>query len=1124
MSTILVKIFATALTLSQVTVQPDNVRTSFDPQADKPRVEQILKDGCAHLRRAFDIEDINLDELISTAMEDPQAIVGEVKVLQGISFSDLHVSYRQFCNREKVVNSPVDLGAVISYYNTAVADLPDHGKLKGMRLPGLSVVLDGNGQRFTEVFEPDHRRVWVPVSDIPHHVQAAFIAAEDKRFAQHRGIDERGVIRAFVENMAAPGRPQGGSTISQQVAKNLLVGDDVTYERKMREMIVAARMEQTLSKREILELYLNAIYLGRSSWGIEMAARSYFGKSAKALTLEEGALLAALTKGPNYYNPDRHPQRVRERMAYVLTRMQETGRSRPRRQSRRSPHAATRGLRAPDPEHRLPLRGPPRPRRPHGGGPREPDGPLLYGAHHSEPRPAAGDGSCPPRGPRPLRAQHGPPAVHRRGEEPFRGDREARSHGRRGRAGLAAGAEERAHPALRRALAGGGGAREGKDKKTNAEFVRVGLEDGRIVSLSTWNAAVRRALKVHDVVHVRVAEATQKTAARAELRVRPSVQGTAVVLENKTGRILAMAGGFSYPLSQLNRSTQAHRQPGSALKPITYLAALGAGLQPNTLVWDAPLTLPPVGGAGSNTRAKDYWTPKNYDGGGGGLMTLRRALENSKNLVTARLLDGGIADEPERSLNRICELALEAQLYVECVRHYPFILGAQPVRPLDLAAFYAAIANEGARPSPYAIEAVDEAGRPVYRRKAAPPIQMGSADKAAFFQLKTICKGCSSAAPPPASASSRRTWPVRPVPRTTRTTSGSRVYQRGQHRGVGRLRQRGRQAQDARPRQTGGKVALPIFEKIVEAAWQHHAPPHMRLAPPVAGGARQLIAAPIDVRSGERAAGAGAFTEYFRKDWFGRVADTQYRLVPRSEAYAFRDPDGRRRGGRRLGHGRRLARALRPGAHLARVFRSAQLARSDGRAALVGRGRASPPSRPAGRSRLLLRQRSHLLMRSPVLRQLALSACSSLPRRLPPRRITGSKKSLPRWASIRPAQAQDGGVQRSPQKTSSPTRSAAHLLRGLDPGTANPEAASRPVPLLRRADHQRQRPWAHQALQGEAPRLRGRRPLPRRQAAVEHRRLPLRAARRDRGPRPLHQAPAHLRRGGGALHGSGKRP
>ena len=133
------------------------------------------------------------------------------------------------------------------------------------------------------------------------------------------------MIRAFIGNLAASGRPQGGSTITQQIVKNLLVGEDLTYERKIREMIVASRVEQTLSKAEILELYLNSVYLGRGSWGIEMAARGYFGKPANELTLEEGALLAGLTKGPSYFNPDRHPGRAQERLAYVLSRLQEDG-------------------------------------------------------------------------------------------------------------------------------------------------------------------------------------------------------------------------------------------------------------------------------------------------------------------------------------------------------------------------------------------------------------------------------------------------------------------------------------------------------------------------------------------------------------------------------------------------------------------------------------------------------------------------------------------------------------------------------------------------------------------------------------------------------------------------------
>src|SRR6202045_1225013 len=325
MESILVKIFATALALSQVTTAPDAVKTRFERAQDQQQVAELLRQGCTHMRKAFDIEDINLQELIETAVDDPQAVAGESKVFHGINFADLLTAYRQFCKNENVAAPAVDLGDVIDFYNKATADLPDHTKLKGLKLPGASVVLDRKGERFAEVFEENQRRVWVPLADIPEQVQKAFLAAEDKRFFEHKGIDERGIIRAFIGNLAHSGRPQGGSTITQQIVKNLLVREDLTYDRKIREMIVASRVEHTLGKPEILELYLNSVYLGRGSWGIELAARSYFGKTAKDLTLEEGALLAGLTKGPNYLSPDRHPGRAQERLAYVLSRLRQDG-------------------------------------------------------------------------------------------------------------------------------------------------------------------------------------------------------------------------------------------------------------------------------------------------------------------------------------------------------------------------------------------------------------------------------------------------------------------------------------------------------------------------------------------------------------------------------------------------------------------------------------------------------------------------------------------------------------------------------------------------------------------------------------------------------------------------------
>ena len=280
MDTILVKIFATALALSEVMTEPQAVKTHFDPLADRSEVMAILRAGCTHTKQAFDIESINIDELIATALEDPKAVGADVKAFHGLNFTYLNTAYHQFCKSDSgdVANPVVDIGQVIEFFNSAAAELPDQTQLKNKNLPGMSTVLDNKDHTYAEVFVPANRRIWVSLTDIPDHVQKAFIAAEDRRFFQHDGIDERGIIRAFISNLGGSGRLQGGSTITQQVVKNLLVGSDVTYERKIREIIVASRLENTLSKEEILEVYLNTVYLGRGSWGIERAARDYFGK------------------------------------------------------------------------------------------------------------------------------------------------------------------------------------------------------------------------------------------------------------------------------------------------------------------------------------------------------------------------------------------------------------------------------------------------------------------------------------------------------------------------------------------------------------------------------------------------------------------------------------------------------------------------------------------------------------------------------------------------------------------------------------------------------------------------------------------------------------------------------
>jgi membrane carboxypeptidase/penicillin-binding protein len=322
-----------------------------------------------------------------------------------------------------------------------------------------------------------------------------------------------------------------------------------------------------------------------------------------------------------------------------------------------------------------------------------------------------------------------------------------------------------------------------------------------------------------------------------------------VVLENKTGRILAMSGGFSYPLSQLNRATQSVRQPGSAIKPLSYLAALGKGLQPNTLVSDAAITFPPI--KKGRAREQDYWTPKNYDGTEGGTLTLRRALENSRNLATAHLLKGGIEDKPEASLERLCQLALEAQIYRECLHLYPFVLGAEPVRPVDLAAFYATIANEGLRPSPHVIDFIERNGAVVYRRDPSPGMRIASVDEAAFYQLKSMMQGVV------ARGTARAIADLSPyvAGKTGTSDDANDAWFVGFTNEVTVAVWIGYDNADSRRRTlgsgaTGGGIAVPIFAPVIRAAWADISA-RTALTPPSAEARRHLSCTSIDLDSGE---------------------------------------------------------------------------------------------------------------------------------------------------------------------------------------------------------------------------------------------------------------------------------
>jgi penicillin-binding protein 1A len=885
MESLLVKIFGVILTLSQVLTQPDDIKTKFDPARDREEVVDLLRKGCSHIRSAFAIEDLDLDELIATAMDDRDAVSAKFR---DVSFTDMHAAYRVICNQEKEA-LPFDVGELIEFQNLALMDLPDHEVLGRLKLPGTTTILDRHGEKFAEVYEPANRRVSVPLGSVSPLLKAAFIAAEDKRFYEHKGVDERGIIRAFIVNLAGDKNLQGGSTITQQVAKNLLVGTTNNYVRKMREMVIASRMERSLSKDRIFEIYLNAIYFGRGAWGVETAAKHYFGKSADALTLAESAMLAGLAKGPNLYNPDRNPDRARERFAYVLTRMKEDGAIdaaelesalvAPAVVVAYHPHKRDKGFHYVDYVAQQAKR--------------------LAGINLLTEESYVIRSTIDPELQRAAETalQDGLAAYERQtGRARFSeaelniADRVREADARDNPAWLSALRAARpqlydVHWPIAVVLPQAAGKKQ--PERLQSERLTAGLLDGRVVPLELARSA-RGRLKAYDVVYVQVTEKTDG-GARAELRVRPQVQGAALVLENKTGQILALAGGFSYPLSQLNRVTQAWRQPGSALKPLTYLAALAKGLQPNTLISDAPITLPPIGKAARRNR-DSYWSPQNYDSRSRGSLSLRQALEASRNLPTAHLLAGGIADKPEASLDKVCELAREAQLYRSCSRYYPFILGAQPVRMLDLARFYATVANEGTVPDIHAIASISVNRELRYEHARPAPIRIEAADSAAFYQLKSILQGVVL------KGTAARMSHLAPYIAGKTGTTDDEIdawfvgFSNDVTVAVWVGYDNAREKRDLGSGRTGANVAIPIFEPIIQASWKIY--PKSELAPPSAEALEKLVpegqskeARNRDTRNKDNRQRRTRIVEYIRKDAKGKAIDARYALLGKSSRF-----------------------------------------------------------------------------------------------------------------------------------------------------------------------------------------------------------------------------------------------
>jgi penicillin-binding protein 1A len=584
-------------------------------------------------------------------------------------------------------------------------DLPDYQQLTDYQPPIVSRVYAGDGRLLAEY--ATEKRVFVPVKEMPPLLIHAFLAAEDKNFYTHSGIDPLAMLRAGVTDVmriATRRRPVGASTITQQVAKNFLVGSELSYQRKIKEALVALRMEKVLGKDRILELYLNEIYLGGGTYGVAAAALNYFNKSLDELSIEEVAFLAALPKGPNNYNPQRYPEAAKGRRDWVIGQMLEAG-------FITSEQAAAAKV-VP-----IPLR-------------RRDDTEVVTASYFTE------------EVRRDLLAHYGETALYQSGlavrtsldpKLQTIADRALRDglvnydrrHGWRGamahidatgdwRARLATvvppGGTVEAGWSLAMVLAanpdslsiGLANDSRGTIPFDEMRWARKPLPGGELGPVPRQPGEVLHAGDVVLVQPLATAAAKAANPPLYTLRQVPEVSGAVVALDPHTGRVLALSGGFSYELSQFDRAVQAHRQIGSAIKPFVYLTAMDHGFTPSSVLLDEPFVVDQGVGL-------PKWKPSNYTHKFYGPLTLRVGVEQSRNLITARLGEAV-------GLDPIAETIERFGIIDHVPRQYAQVLGAGETTPLKLTTAYAMLDNGGKRITPTLIDRIqDRNGVTIYR-------------------------------------------------------------------------------------------------------------------------------------------------------------------------------------------------------------------------------------------------------------------------------------------------------------------------------------------------------------------------------------------------------------------------
>jgi len=605
------------------------------------------------------------------------------------------------------------VGVTIWYFGR---DLPDYQQLAHYQPPITTRVHAGDGRLLAEY--ATERRVFVPIQAIPKRVIDAFLSAEDKNFYSHHGIDPLSMVRAAVTDVGrlrANRRPVGASTITQQVAKNMLLTNEISIERKIKEVLLATRIEAALPKDRILELYLNEIYLGAGAYGVAAAAFTYFDKSLDELTLGEAAFLAGLPKAPNHYNPARVPQAAQARRDWVIDRMVEDG-------------VVTRADAA------------------------KAEGQPLELHHRQE----AGQAVAPyfaEEVRRELLARYGDKVLYGAGlsvrtslderlqaasDKALRDGLIGYDRGHGGWRGAIARIDPKGDWVARLAkvpvpgVAGDVGWRLAMVTRGDGDGAAIGFSNGATGRIPfsemrwarPWHGADRfgpyprsaaDVVKPGDVVMVEPIQASvpkgeavsDKPPGLFTLCQVPEVSGALVAMDPHTGRVLAISGGFSFAISQFDRATQAKRQPGSSIKPFVYLTALDHGFTPSTLVVDGPISLPQGPGM-------PMWSPTNYarlnhEARYRGPTPLRVALEQSLNAVTARVAS-------LIGMEAIAETVERFGIMDHMPREYSMALGAGETTLLRHTAAYAMLDNGGKRITPTFIDRVqDRNGATIFR-------------------------------------------------------------------------------------------------------------------------------------------------------------------------------------------------------------------------------------------------------------------------------------------------------------------------------------------------------------------------------------------------------------------------